>query len=355
MFNFSFSDNLLLTVAITGGGLLFYQLLFFILRRWSLTRNRVFFSALRRHIYMPGFIVMLFLTFLIDLTYLQKYLHPKLFLSIRHLLVILTIIAVAALVIKVITVLREILVHQYKHHSHGEFSLRKANTKFQLIQQVLNVLIIIAAASVILMTFNGVKQLGTSLLASAGVVGLILGFAAQKSLGTLFAGIQIAISQPIRLDDVVVVEDKFGTIGEITLTYVTVNVWDGSRLIVPINYFLEKPFENWTRVSAEVIGKVKINTDYNLPIEEVRAEFNKWLEETPLWDRRSSGLIISGADEKTIEIRATMSAKNSSDGFDLESLIREKLITFIRTKYPDCLPKTRFIREAAESKGFNKA
>jgi small-conductance mechanosensitive channel len=185
--------------------------------------------------------------------------------------------------------------------------------------------------------------MGTTILASAGVVGIVLGFAAQKSLGTLFSGIQIIVSQPIRIGDVVVVENEFGTIGEINLTFVVIQTWDGRRLIVPINYFLEKTFESWTRVSPEVISKVKIYTDYTAPIEKIRAEFKKHLEESALWDRRNADFLVTNANDKTIELRATMSAKDSATAWDLECYIREKLITYLQQNYPEALPKTRLV------------
>jgi small-conductance mechanosensitive channel len=335
------SDNVLSVLAITAGGLVLYQLFFLVLKKWARTKKRFVPILLQTHIYLPGFVLMLSVTVLIGHPYLKGYVHPRVYPILHHLTIIFTICAISWLLIGVVSFLRELIIHQYKDHGDADFSLRKANTKFIIIQRVLNFLIIFSAGCVILMTFNTVKQVGASLLASAGVVGLVLGFAAQKSLGTLFAGIQIAIAQPIRLGDVVIVEDKFGTIGEITLTFVIVNVWDGSRLIVPINYFLEKPFENWTRVSSEVISKVKVYADYSLPVEEVRKAFIGWVENSPLWDRRSCGLVVTGANDRTIEIRGTMSAKNSDDAYQLECYIREKMVAFITTNYPDSLPRVR--------------
>jgi small-conductance mechanosensitive channel len=166
----------------------------------------------------------------------------------------------------------------------------------------------------------------------------------------LLAGVQIAISQPIKIGDIVIVEEQFGTIGEITLTYIVINTWDEKRLIVPINYFLEHPFQNWTRMSPEVIGQVKVYADYTLPVATVRQKFREWLESTPLWDKRSAGLQVTGANDKTIEIRATMSARNSSDSYDLECFIREHLITFIQENYPGALPTSRLhISNGAET------
>jgi small-conductance mechanosensitive channel len=251
---------------------------------------------------------------------------------------------------RVITVFRELAINHYKSETETDFSLRKAKTKFHLIQRVLNFLIILGTIAIILMTFKSIRSIGSSLLASAGVVGLVLGFAAQKSLSTLFAGIQIAISQPIRIDDVVVIDDSFGTIGEITLTYVVVNSWDGRRIIVPINFFIEKSFENWTRVSSDVIGKVKFYADYSLPVEKVRTEFTRLLSASPLWDKRASGFLVTDANDKTIELRATMSARNSDDAWDLQCYIREKLITYISSNFPEALPKTRSMPVSMEPK-----
>jgi len=193
----------------------------------------------------------------------------------------------------------------------------------------------------ILMTFDKVRYLGTSLLASAGVAGIILGFAAQRSIGTLLAGIQIAITQPIRLDDVVIVENEWGRIEEITLTYVVVRIWDKRRLIVPTTYFIEKPFQNWTRVSADILGTVFIYTDYQVPVDKLREEFTRILEKSELWDRKTNVMQVTNATDRTIEIRALMSAADSPTAWDLRVHVREKLITFLQENYPDSLPRTR--------------
>lgn len=339
--------NLFIMLGITLGGIILYQLLFLLLKHWAKSKKRFIPHLLQHFIYAPGFMLIMMLSLLIALPYLRSYFHPKIFKVFHHVLIILTIVSVGWLFINCATVLRELLFSVYKNKVREEYSIRKANTKFQLIQRVLNFMVVLTTIALILMTFKGVKQLGSSLLASAGVVGLILGFAAQKSLGTIFAGIQIAVAQPIRLDDVVIFDGKFGRIGEINLTYVVVNVWDGSRLIVPINHFLEKSVETWTRVSSEIISKVRIHADYTLPVDEIRSQFMKWMSESPLWDKRTASLVVTAAHERTIEVRATMSARNSDDSYQLECMIRERLIHHIRTYYPESLPRTRVINDSA--------
>jgi small-conductance mechanosensitive channel len=335
------TEEIIYTSLVIAGGLLLYQLVFFLLRRWGQKQQRVIPSLLDRKIYYPGLFLMTVVTLWMALGIIESHFRFSYFMAIRHGLKLAGIAACAFLIMRVISLLAILALQRYSSENPLDYSLRKAKTKFQLIERVLSFIIIVAALSFMLMTFDSIRQLGGTLLASAGVLGLILGFAAQKSLGTLFAGVQIAIAQPIRIDDSVVVEGQFGTIGEITLTYVVVNTWDGRRLVVPISYFLEKPFENWTRVSPEVIGKVKIYVDYSLPVEEIRQLFREWLAETELWDGRTSGFQVTGASESTLELRGIMSARNSGDAFDLECLMREKLITYIRRHYPHCLPKRR--------------
>jgi len=328
-------------IAILLGAPVLYLLLFAFIKRRARKEHHVFPQLLQKYIYLPGLLLVISFALLADFSLVERYLYASLAQFVRHALYILVIISFAWLIMRGFTVFRELALRRYKEENPTDFTPRRAKTKFVLIQRLLNFMIVVAAVAAVLMTFDSVRQVGSTLLASAGVVGIVLGFAAQKSLGTLFAGIQIAIAQPIRLNDVVVVEDQFGTIGEITLTYVVVHTWDGRRLMVPINYFLENSFENWTRVTPEVVGKVKIRADYSLPVDEVRKEFKRWLETSELWDGQKSGFLVTGADERTIEVRATMSARNSDDAWDLECQIREKLITYIRENHPYALPRAR--------------
>ena len=200
-----------------------------------------------------------------------------------------------------------------------------------------------------LMTFDRVRSLGAAILASAGIFGIVIGVAAQKTIGTFIAGFQIAITQPIRIDDVVVVENEWGRVEEITLTYVVIKIWDQRRLVVPITFFIEKPFQNWTRVSADLLGTVFIYVDYTIPVEAVREELRRILDKSHFWDKKVSGLEVTNTTERTVELRALVSAADSSNLWNLRCEVREKLIAFIQKNYPSSLPKLRAELEKPEN------
>lgn len=223
----------------------------------------------------------------------------------------------------------------------NNLSGRKIRTQIDFIYKLAMVITTIIAVSVILMSFKPVRDLGTSLLASAGIAGIMIGLAAQKSISNLLAGFQIAFTQPIRLDDVVIVENEWGKIEEISLTYVVVRIWDERRLILPISYFLEKPFQNWTRVSADLLGTIFFHADYSLPVEAVRTEVTRLLQTQKQWDGKVNVVQVTDTTEKTMQIRILVSAKNSGDAFDLRCILREKVIDFIQKNYPASLPKFR--------------
>jgi len=185
-------------------------------------------------------------------------------------------------------------------------------------------------------------------LASAGVIGIVVGMAAQRTIGTFIAGLQIAFTQPIRVDDLVVVENESGRIEEITLTYVVVRLWDLRSLIVPITYFIETPFQNWTRVGTDMLGAVFIYVDYTVPVEPVRRELDRIVKGSPLWDGKVCTLELTNATERTVELRAVLSAADSSALWILRCQVREKLIEFIRSSYPEALPKLRTEHRATE-------
>lgn len=192
------------------------------------------------------------------------------------------------------------------------------------------------------MSFPAVRQVGTSLLASAGLAGLAAGFAAKPVLGNLIAGLQIAISQPIRLDDVVIVEGEWGRIEEITGSYVVVKIWDERRLVVPLTYFIEKPFQNWTRSTSSLIGSVFLWVDYSLPLDVLREQVKQICEEIPhLWDGRVCVLQVTDTSEKSMQLRILLSSLDSSRSWDARCHVRERLITFINHEYPQCLPQLR--------------
>lgn len=251
------------------------------------------------------------------------------------------IIGVGWLLTRLTNVLQDILLQQYSLDVSDNLKARKVHTQTQLIRKILVFIIILLSFAAILMNFEQFRELGTGLLASAGVAGLVIGFAAQKTLANLLAGIQIAITQPIRLDDVVIVEGEWGRIEEITLTYVVVRIWDLRRLILPISYFLEKPFQNWTRVSADILGTVFLYVDYTVPIDEIRQELGRILEESELFDGEVWRLHTTEAGNRTVELRALMSAPDSPTAWELRCEVREKLIDFVQKNYPDGLPRIR--------------
>jgi len=269
----------------------------------------------------------------------------------KQTLALLWIVGVAWLVIKLAYAVEDLILSQYALDVRDNLAARRIHTQIQILKKVVIVVVVILALATVLMTFEKVRQLGTTLLASAGIVGIIVGIAAQKSIATLFAGLQMAITQPIRIDDVVIVENEWGRIEEITLTYVVVRIWDLRRLIVPITYFLEKPFQNWTRISADILGTVFLYVDYTVPVEAVRTELRRIVENSPLWDGQVCVLQVTNATERTVELRALMSAADSSNGWGLRCEVREKLIEFIRQNYPDGLPKVRAeLREPTRDK-----
>jgi small-conductance mechanosensitive channel len=197
------------------------------------------------------------------------------------------------------------------------------------------------ALASMLMVFESARQFGASILASAGIAGIIVGFAAQQSIATLLAGFQIAMTQPIRVDDVVIVENEWGRIEEITLTYVVVRIWDLRRLVLPITYFIERPFQNWTRSSADILGTVFLHADYSVPLDALRAELTRILAASPYWDGKVNVLQVTDAKEHTLEIRALASAADASLAWDLRCEVREKLIEFLQRHHPESLPQLR--------------
>ena len=260
---------------------------------------------------------------------------------VRHAFAIGIICTVSWLCLRLMSGLEAFVLQRYDMGSEDNLQARKIHTQLHVISRVVSVVVIVIAACAVLMTFERVRQLGISLLASAGIVGVIMGFAAQRSLSTLFAGLQIALAQPIRIDDVVIVENEWGRIEEITLTYVVVRIWDQRRLVLPITYFTEKPFQNWTRKSADILGSVTIHVDYTASVQKIREKFFELLEQTDMWDGKVRSMQVTAATENTMEIRALMSATDASIAWDLRCKIREQLIDFIQQHYPDSLPKVR--------------
>ena len=254
---------------------------------------------------------------------------------------ILLIVAVAIILFQAVNLGEKAVLLEFDIKAADNLQARKVYTQVHVISKVVYAVIGLFTIASILMLFEEVRQFGTSILASAGVLGIIIGFAAQKTISNLFAGFQIAMTQPIRLDDVVIVEGEWGRVEEITLTYVIIHIWDDRRLVVPLSYFIEKPFQNWTRASAQLLGSVFVWVDYTMPLEEVRKALKEIIEPNPLWDKRFWNLQVTDATEKTMQIRVLATSADSSKGWDLRCDIREKLIAYIQKHHPQSLPRFR--------------
>lgn len=261
--------------------------------------------------------------------------------ELNHILGLFLIAGISWLLIKTVYVLEDFIVRQFEVDVKDNLKARKIHTQFRVLKRLVIIVVCIISLALILMTFPKVKQLGTTILASAGIIGLVVGFAAQKTIGTFIAGLQIAFTQPIRVDDVVIVENEWGRIEEITLTYVVVRIWDLRRLIIPITYFIEKPFQNWTRVTADILGTVFLYVDYTVPFDSIREELQRILNESELWDKKVCVLQVTNTTEHTVELRALMSAPDASTTWSLRCEVREKLVDFIQKKYPKALPRLR--------------
>ena len=254
---------------------------------------------------------------------------------------ILLIIAFSVLIIRGVNAVQSALVSRDRLAGPDNLSARKIFTQVSVIRKIIVTAVVIIAIGSILMMFDPVRQFGTSILASAGIAGIVIGFAAQKTLGNVLAGIQIALTQPILIDDIVVVEGEFGQIEEITLTYVTVRTWDLRRMVLPITYFVEKPFQNWSRVSTELLGTVILYLDYQAPMGELRKELKRLVENNPKWDKRVCGLQVTDSKQSTIEVRALVSGADPGKLGDLRAEVREGLINFLVRNYPASLPRSR--------------
>ncbi|MCF8379316.1 MAG: mechanosensitive ion channel family protein [Bacteroidales bacterium] len=247
--------------------------------------------------------------------------------------------------IVVIGVIKKTFLKRFDLSEEDNLNSRKVYTQVNILEKVIIFIIILFAVGIILLSFESIRKIGVGLFASAGVAGIIIGLSAQKVVGALLAGIQIAVTQPFRIDDAVLVEGEWGWIEEINLTYVVVRIWDKRRLVLPSTYFLEKPFQNWTRNSAEITGSVFIYADYTIPFQPLREELTRLLNECNLWDKKVNVLQVTDSKETTVEIRILVSAKNSPTAWDLRVHIREKMIEFIQKNYPESLPRTRVALE----------
>ena len=265
--------------------------------------------------------------------------------GISHIFQVWLIMATSWLTLRFFQVFKSALLSRYHLDAKDNLKARQISTQLMVMQRVLVIIVVVLAISISLLTFDKGREIGLSLLASAGIAGVIIGLAAQRSLATLFAGIQLAITQPIRIDDVVIIEKEWGRIEEITLTYAVVRIWDQRRLVVPLTYFIETPFQNWTRTTADMLGTVYLYVDYQMPVDALREELQNIVKGSDLWDQRVASIVVTNATERTVELRALVSAADSSNAWDLRCLVREQLLKFLHAKFPDSLPRVRLESE----------
>ena len=279
----------------------------------------------------------------------------------RHLLVILVLAALAWVGVRAVRAVERRLLRQHPVDVADNLRARRVQTQARVISGIVQGAIILVAVALALMTFPAIRQLGTTLLASAGVLGLVAGFAAKPVFGNLIAGLQIALAQPIRLDDVVIVQGEWGRVEEINATYVVVRIWDERRLVVPLQWFIENPFENWTRTTAQLLGTAFLWLDYRTPMTDVREALQRICSTDERWDGRVCVAQVTDTSESTVQVRLLVSARNSGELFDLRCAVRERMIEYLECAHPEALPRQRVdllrapAAEAAPQRGHGAA
>jgi small-conductance mechanosensitive channel len=266
---------------------------------------------------------------------------PAVIQAITRALIIAFIILVGWMAIIAVALAADVYLRRFTLDAEDNILARKHVTQVRILQRAADTLTIIITAAAALMTFETVRQYGVSLFASAGVVGIVVGLAARPVLTNFIAGIQIAMTQPIRLEDAVIVESEYGWVEDIAAAYVVIRLWDRRRMIVPLSYFIEKPFQNWSRQSTDLIGAVVFYVDYTAPVGRIRDKLNEIVAQSPLWDRQVVNLQVNEIRETTMQLRALVSAKNADALGSLQAELREKLIDFLQKEHPEALPRGR--------------
>ena len=320
-------------------GLLVRQVLLSVARRAGRRADTHTFARVVRVIAIPAALALplLFLMMAVRATPLS----PGLVAQLQHWLGIGVLLCAVWLAVRVVDALQARILREHPVDVEDNLAARRIQTQTRVIARVIQGTVILVGVALALMTFPAIRQIGATLLASAGIIGLVAGIAARPVFGNLIAGLQIALAQPIRLDDVVIVEGEWGRIEEITSTYVIVRVWDERRLVVPLEWFIQNPFQNWTRTSAQLLGTAFLWLDYRTPMAEVRAQLQKICEEDPRWDGRVCVAQVTETREHTIEVRLLVSARNSGDLFDLRCVARERMIEYLERCHPYALPRLR--------------
>jgi small-conductance mechanosensitive channel len=332
-----------IAIAIAAGAIIValvaHRILFSVLARFAAKPGRVVDASLVRHGRGPAKWIFPLLALLIALPLIP--LSRSIKSPAEHAVGIGLIAAVAWVFILIAEVFSDLLTARYRIDVEDNLAARRIQTQVQVLRRIFTVIVVIVTIAIMLLTIPEVRTIGTSLLASAGLAGLVVGMAMKSTLGNLIAGVQIALTEPIRIEDAVIVEGEWGWIEEITSTYVVVRIWDWRRMVLPLTYFIEQPFQNWTRTTAKLIGSVHLYADYTVPVDEVRKELERIVKTTDKWAGTVCVLQVTHATASTIELRAIADARDAGNAWDLRCYIREKLIAFLQQNYPQCLPKTR--------------
>ncbi|KDN86324.1 mechanosensitive ion channel family protein [Kitasatospora cheerisanensis] len=261
--------------------------------------------------------------------------------AVRHTVLLALIASLGWLTVRVLAATLEAVLARYETVTEDASRIGRVRTQLGLVRRVGSALVWVVTVGAMLLTFGAMRTVGASLLASAGLIGIVAGIAAQSTLGNFFAGLQIAFSDTVRIGDTVVLEGQQGTVEEITLSYLVLRLWDQRRLVVPVSYFVSRPFENWTRRDPGLLGWVLLHLDHRTPVEALRAELERFLASTDLWDGEDWSLTVTDTTPSTIVVRALMTARNPDDAGNLKLAAREHLIAYLRDRHPESLPRIR--------------
>jgi small-conductance mechanosensitive channel len=336
-------QSVLISVAILGGAiglaLIVHQVIFLILDRLARERSGTVEASIARHGRRPSFWVLPLLGLLVAVPAAPLPYGVKV--PLGHVIGLGLIATMAWVVILTADVVSDVIAARFRVDVQDNLAARKVQTQVQMLRRIFAVVVILLTLAIMLLTIPQVQSIGASLLASAGLAGLVLGVAMKPTLENLVAGVQLALSQPFRIEDAVIVENEWGWIEEITSTYVVVRIWDLRRMVLPLSYFIQKPFQNWTRTTATLLGSVHLFVDYTVPVDELRKELERIVRTTDKWLGNVCVLQVVEATEQSMQLRALADARDAGIAWDLRCYIREHLIKFLQERYPESLPKIR--------------
>jgi small-conductance mechanosensitive channel len=318
-------------------------IIFRVLRRRDEKQRDGRWSSVQQYLSHPARAIFIITCLLIALPYVPEF-SPGLTSTIRQGFVMALIIALGWFAVGCIYVFQTAILRRYDLNAENNISARRVHTQFELFRRILITFVVIIDIGALLWTFNDPRiwHYGSGVLASAGIASIIVATAAKSTVANLLAGLQIAVTEPIRIDDVVVVQGEWGRVEEINSAYVVIRIWDLRRLIVPLNYFIENSFYNWTRQAADIMGTAFLYVDYSIPVESLRQQLSAIVHESHLWDGKVCGLQVTNLTDRSMELRCLVSSKNSSENFDLRCLVREKMTAWIQQNYPSAFPTARF-------------